>query len=89
MIFKATLKKLWISPRGRLYSPGTIFTFSKRLIDINSAIYNFTTPGQGHGFVVLPDIIFKQLTEEEKYVRVLRKKLREEHIKKTTELFNI
>jgi hypothetical protein len=89
MIYRATLKKPWISPRGRLYPPGTIFIFSRRLRDINSTIYNFVAPGQGFGFVVLPDIIFKQPTEEEKYIRVLRDKLREEHIKKTTELFNI
>ena len=89
MIHKATLKKPWVSPRGTPYPSGTIFTFSRRLRDTNSTIYDFITPGQGFGFVVLPDIVFKQLTEEEKYIRALREKLREEHIKKTTELFNI
>ena len=89
MIHKATLKKPWVSPRGRLYPPGTIFTFCRKLNGINSTIYDFIIPDQGYGFVVLPNVIFKQLTKEEKHTRTLREKLREEHIKRTTELFNI
>ena len=89
MVYKAVLKKSWISSRGRIYPPGTIFIFSRRIKDMNSTIYDFSIPNEAYGFVVLSDNIFKQLTEEEKYIRALREKLREEHIKKTTELFNI
>jgi len=89
MVYRATLKKPWTSPRGRFYPPGTIFTFRRRLKDISSTIYYFIIPGQNFGFVVLSDNIFKQLTKEEKHIRVLREKQREEHIKKTVPLARV
>ena len=89
MICRAILKRPWISPRGKLYPPGTIFIFNRRLKDTSSTIYDFIIPGQGYGFVILSDAIFKQPTEEERRIKALRERLREEHIKKTTELFNI
>jgi hypothetical protein len=84
MIYKATLKKPWLSPRGRFYPSGTIFTFSKRLKDINSIMYDFIAPGQGSGFVIFSGTIFKKLTTEEKYIRILRERLRNEHLKKSS-----
>ena len=87
MIYKATLKKPWRSHRGKLYPSGSTFKLDKRLEEVDSAIYNFNAPGVGYGIVVLPNDIFKILTEEEENIRKLRKKMIDEHIKKTSDLF--
>jgi len=86
MICRATLKADWRSPRGRLYPTKTVFILNKRLKDIDSTIYDFSSPGIGRGIVVLSNTIFKQLTKEEKHIQAIRKKEREEHIRKTKDL---
>ncbi len=87
MITSATLKRPWRSPRGKLYPPGSTFKLTRRLPKIKSSIYDFTAPGIGWGWVVLPDKIFKQLTEEERYLRDARRKLIEEHMEATKHPF--
>ena len=83
MIIKAILKKPWKSPRGRVYPEGSTFKLVRRDPDSACSIYDFRAPGIGHGWVVFPDKIFKKLTEEEIYLRDIRKKMIEEHIRKT------
>jgi len=84
---KVTLKKTWRSPRGRLYPAGTIFTKSKTRTfpDVESAWYNFVVPGDSYGIVLIPDTVYKILTKEEKELKELRKKEREDHIRATAD----
>jgi len=89
MISKATLTRPWRSPRGNLYPSGTVFIFKRKLGDVDSSLYDFNIPNGNYGFVILSNKIFKKLEPEELYLRQIRKKLREEHIKKTIQLFNI
>ncbi len=89
MIYRATLTKPWRSHRGKLYPVGSTFKFVRRLVEIDSAIYDFNAPGYGYGWVVLPNKIFKQLTEEEKRIKEFRKKAVEEHLRKTANPFMI
>ena len=87
MILKATLKKPWRSQRGKLYPTGTTFELDRVLIEIDSCLYSFKIPGICHGFVVLPNKVFKQLTAEEQRQKNLRKKAVEEHVRLTTDPF--
>ena len=87
MIVKATLKKPWSSPRGKVYPPGTTFKLVKRDWETSRAIYDFIAPGIGRGWVVFSDQIFKILTEDERRIREVRRKMIEEHIKKTKSPF--
>jgi len=87
VIIKATLKKPWRSHRGKLYPAGTTFKLNKRLAGIDSGIYDFVIPGECHGFVVLPNKIFQQLTEDEKMLKSLRRQAAEEHMKSYKDRF--
>lgn len=84
MIYSATLKKPWRSPRGRLYPAGTTFKLIERNPVNFSSIYDFNAPGTGYGWVVLPDKIFRQATEEERLLKENRRKIREEHLRSYT-----
>ena len=83
MISKATLKKPWRSPRGKVYPPGSTFKLIKREPENSISIYKFFAPGLGTGWVKLPDRIFKKLTEEEARIKIIRKREAEEHMRKT------
>lgn len=87
MIYKATLKKPWRSPKGKLYPIGTTFKFVRRCEKIDSTIYDFNSLGYGYGWVVLPNEIFKKPTGEESRIKDLRRKMVEEHIRKTSDPF--
>ena len=87
MIYKATLTKSWRSHRGKLYPPGTTFKLVKRLLEVDSAIYDFVIPDECYGLIVLPNKIFKQLTDEEKKIKDSRAKAREEHLRATANPF--
>jgi len=89
VIYQAKLKKPWRSPRGKLYPEGSTFKFVRRLPDIDSAIYDFKSPGYGYGWIVLSNKIFKPLTKEEKIIKESRRKMIEEHMKKTANPFTI
>jgi len=87
---KVTLKKTWRSPRGNLYPAGTMFTKSKTLTfpNVESTWYDFIIPGRSYGIVLIPDAVHKILTKEEKELKELRKKEREEHIRLTDNQLN-
>ena len=74
-----------MSPRGRLYPPGSVFELLEK--KETSCWFKFKIPNNSHGFVIFSNKIFNKLTEEEKYLRALREKNKEEHIKKCEELF--
>jgi hypothetical protein len=86
---KAILKKPWQSPRGKLYPVGT--TFVKNNIQVisglNASWYDFHMPNDSYGFVLIPDSVFKRLTPEEVYIRELRQKKRDAHIRATADPF--
>ena len=90
-----TLKKDWVSHRGKVYPAGTTFkrntktsTYPDRP-DGPGLWYEFKIPkglpfphqGGAFGFLFIPNKIFLLLTEEEKFLRNIRNKLREEHMK--------
>ena len=50
-------------------------------------MYDFAIPGECYGLIVLPNKIFKKLTDEEKRVKDSRAKAREEHLKATANPF--
>ena len=70
-----------------MYPPGTTFALSERLPEADSALYDFVVPGECYGLIVLPDKIFKQLTDEEKRIKDSRAKAREEHLRATANPF--
>ena len=82
MIVTAKLKKPWKSPRGKIYPSGSIFKLARRIPECSRTIYDFVAPGIGSGWVVFSDEIFRKLTEEEVYLRKIRKKITEEHLSK-------
>ena len=87
-MLKVTLKKPWRSKRGRVYEAGTVFVKTKMINRSGTpgAWYDYTCPGGHYGFVFLPDAVFKAPTDEEKWLRELRARSREKHIKDTDPL---
>jgi|TARA_B100001094_G_scaffold325429_1_gene379745 hypothetical protein len=83
MIIKATLKRGWVSPRGKYYPPGTTFVFDRVDTRNKRIIYNFKIPQDSYGTVAFKDSIFKKLSEEEVILRKLREKEKNEHMKKS------
>jgi len=84
---RATLKREWISNRGRKYPPGTEFI---KISDISTGTwYRFDTHRGKFGFVSISLNNFKLLTEEEIRRREIRDKLFEEHMKACDPLRNL
>ena len=86
---KATLKKPWRSPRGTLYPSGSTFSksWSQSHSDLGSTWYNFSIPNGPYGIVLISDKIFDILTEDEKALRAMRKKVIDRHIEATKDPF--
>ena len=60
-IMRATLKKPWRSPAGKLYPSGTMFVKSKgvqTLTWIESEWFDFEIPGIEYGMVLIPNSVF-------------------------------
>ena len=58
---RATLKKPWISPRGKLYPAGTTFSKSRDMYTlpwIEAEWYDFEIPGVCRGMVLIPNSVF-------------------------------
>ena len=58
---RATLKKPWRSPEGKLYPSGTMFVKSsgvQTLPWIEAEWYDFDIPGVAYGMVLIPNKVF-------------------------------
>jgi len=80
LIYTATLKKPWRSPRGKEYPVGSTFEFLKKFHHTNSALYEFKIPEKCYGVAVLPNSIYDKLTAEQKELKREREKMRSKHI---------
>jgi len=87
---RATLKKPWRSPRGKLYPSGTMFVKStniRTLPWIDAEWYDFDIPGVAYGMVLISNSVFRQLTPEERLIKRQRQELIDAHIKATKSPF--
>ena len=60
-LMRATLKKPWTSPRGKLYPAGTVFSKSRDMDTlpwIEAEWYDFVIPGVCRGMVLIPNSVF-------------------------------
>ena len=60
-IMRATLKKPWRSPAGKLYPSGTMFVKSRGVYTlpwVKAEWFDFDIPGKEHGMVLIPDSVF-------------------------------
>ena len=58
---RATLKKPWRSPAGKLYPSGTMFVKSRGIYTlpwVEAEWFDFDIPGKEHGMVLIPDSVF-------------------------------
>ena len=83
---RATLKKPWRSPAGKLYPSGTMFVKSRgvrTLPWVESEWYDFEIPGVEYGMVLIPNTVFRPLTPEERAVKRRRQELADAHYEAT------
>tara|TARA_R110002110_G_scaffold330151_1_gene541483 strand:- start:189 stop:461 length:273 start_codon:yes stop_codon:yes gene_type:complete len=87
MVLRATLKKPWLSKRGRRYPTGTDFI---KIRDVSSGSwYKFDTHKGKSGFVLIQAGVFELLTEEEIKIRKERDEMFEKHMKACNEFRNL
>ena len=66
---RATLKKPWRSPAGKLYPSGTMFVKSRGIYTlpwVEAEWFDFDIPGKEHGMVLIPNIVFGSSTTKRK-----------------------
>ena len=83
---RATLKKPWRSPAGKLYPSGTMFVKTRGFRTppwIESEWYDFEIPGVEYGMVLIPNTVFRTLTPEEREVKRIRQALADAHYETT------
>jgi len=81
VFLKAILKKPWKSHKGKVYPPGTTFELDEVYPNSDSALYKYVVPNVCYGFLVIPNKVYKLLTEEEIERREKHKKAYEDHMK--------
>lgn len=81
---KVTLKKTWISPRGKFYPPGSVFKeVSRTCRCVNPGRWFYYTTLNGYfGYLFLPETFFEIPTDEQRLLRQKRQKELEEHLRK-------
>ena len=87
---RATLKKPWRSPAGKLYPSGTMFVKSRgvrTLPWIEAEWYDFEIPGVEYGMVLIPNTVFRVLTPEERTIKRRRQELADAHYEATKDPF--
>jgi len=86
---KVTLKKPWLSPRGKLYPSGSIFIKSELQSHPSLGLiwYNFSIPNESYGIVLIPNSVFSIISEYEKALRAARKKSIDKHNEATKDPF--
>ena len=87
---RATLKKLWRSPAGKLYPSGTMFAKSRgvqTLPWIEAEWYDFEIPGVEYGMVLIPNTVFRSLTPEERETKLHRQSLADDHFESIKDPF--
>ena len=66
---RATLKKPWRSPAGKLYPSGTRFVKSRGIYTlpwVEAEWFDFDIPGKEHGMVLIPNTVFGSSTNKRK-----------------------
>ena len=89
-LMRATLKKPWRSPAGKLYPSGTMFAKCKNIRSlpwVEGEWYDFDIPGVAYGIVLISDKVFRKLTPEEAELRRIRQDISDRHIEATKDPF--